>query len=450
MPEPYSYDAASNLTSITYPSGRIVTYVRNSLGKVTSVTTKANATAPVVNVASGIVWRAMSNLLVSLTHGNGLLTEAIYDNDYRPATLRVYISASATYLSRLLYTYGDGINLTFINDFVAPANSVTLSYTAANRLSTANGPWGNASYTYDAVGNRLTHVVTSGTTTTRIASYGTTNNRITGMTENGATLRSYTYDGNGNILTDTRPGEVFSFSYNKRNRPLAVARNAVVYASYEYDAMEQLVSRNTSAPGGPTGTVHYIHDLAGHVIAEADGATGTTTREYIWLEELPIGLIQGGNLHAIHTDHLARPIRVTDATKATVWQATYTPWGEPQSISGTLALDMRFPGQLFQIETGLAYNWHRHYDPVTGRYTQPDPLKFVDGPSIYAYAGASPFVKVDRDGRFVFVIPAIPLVVEATSAALGFAIGVLAGQGINEMSYPDEDAAPISKSTAIT
>ena len=33
--------------------------------------------------------------------------------------------------------------------------------------------------------------------------------------------------------------------------------------------------------------------------------------------------------------------------------------------------DLRFPGQFFLIETGLAYNWHRHYDPVTGRYTQP-------------------------------------------------------------------------------
>jgi hypothetical protein len=45
------------------------------------------------------------------------------------------------------------------------------------------------------------------------------------------------------------------------------------------------------------------------------------------------------------------------------------------------------------------------YDPVTGRYTQPDPLGFVDGPSIYAYAGSSPFVYVDRDGLQVIVVP---------------------------------------------
>ena len=72
--------------------------------------------------------------------------------------------------------------------------------------------------------------------------------------------------------------------------------------------------------------------------------------------------------------------------------------GRPARLSGTLTLDLRFPGQLYQIETGLHYNWHRHYDPVTGRYTQPDPLRFVDGPSVYAYAGSSPFVRVDPTG----------------------------------------------------
>ena len=42
-------------------------------------------------------------------------------------------------------------------------------------------------------------------------------------------------------------------------------------------------------------------------------------------------------------------------------------------------MDIRFPGQWFQLETGLAYNWHRHYDATTGRYVQPDPLLSDDG-----------------------------------------------------------------------
>ena len=55
----------------------------------------------------------------------------------------------------------------------------------------------------------------------------------------------------------------------------------------------------------------------------------------------------------VHADHLKRPIRMTDSTKATVWQAIWKPFGEPYSLSGTQSLDARFPGQWFQIETGL-------------------------------------------------------------------------------------------------
>ena len=196
---------------------------------------------------------------------------------------------------------------------------------------------------------------------------------------------------------------------------------------------EQLVSRNTAAPGGPVGTVHYIYDTDGHLIAEANAATGATTREYVWLPsndntndtiadsilplhggggasapegvapDLPLAVI---NVSAtpttlmVHTDHLGRPTRMTDAARATVWQASWKPWGEIENISGTILNNLRFPGQYFQIETNLAYNHHRHYDPVTGRYTQPDPLGFVDGPSVYAYAGNSPFMKVIGLVRF--------------------------------------------------
>jgi RHS repeat-associated protein len=278
--------------------------------------------------------------------------------------------------------------------------------------------------------------------TDRQATFDSFSNRLTSMTENGAAFRTYTYDTAGNIITDVRPGETYAYTYNKRNRLASVTRNGVAYASYIYNAQEQLVSRTTSAAGGPTGTVHYIYDLDGHLIAEADGATGSTLREYLWLPsndnrmvgpggsvgrslgiagfidslnpvpandngntvELPLAIVDTVNttptLLMVHTDHLGRPNRLTDSTKATVWQATYKPWGEVQSISGTRTNNLRFPGQYFQIETNLAYNWHRHYDPVTGRYTQADPLRFVDGPSIYAYAGSNPAMRTDRSGLF--------------------------------------------------
>jgi RHS repeat-associated protein len=107
----------------------------------------------------------------------------------------------------------------------------------------------------------------------------------------------------------------------------------------------------------------------------------------------------------VHADHLNRPTRLTDATRATVWQASYDPFGQPVAITGPVEQNLRFPGQYFVIETGLSYNWHRFYDPTTGRYTQPDPLRFVDGPSLYGYAGQSPMMWVDPEGTRATLFP---------------------------------------------
>ncbi|GLQ77264.1 hypothetical protein GCM10007881_07800 [Mesorhizobium huakuii] len=73
-----------------------------------------------------------------------------------------------------------------------------------------------------------------------------------------------------------------------------------------------------------------------------------------------------------------------------VRQASYLPSGEVRSISGTAILNQRFPGQWFQMETGLSYNWHWHYDPSTGRYLQSDPLGMPDGPSRWAVCEEQP------------------------------------------------------------
>ena len=72
---------------------------------------------------------------------------------------------------------------------------------------------------------------------------------------------------------------------------------------------------------------------------------------------------------------------MTDAAKNVVWKALYEPFGAVSSITGAAANAMRFPGQWFQLEAGLHYNWWRHYDPTLGRYTQVDPLGLSQGPT---------------------------------------------------------------------
>ncbi|MFO0992438.1 MAG: RHS repeat-associated core domain-containing protein [Hyphomicrobiales bacterium] len=264
--------------------------------------------------------------------------------------------------------------------------------------------WRTLDWTYDGVGNRLSETL-AGTPDTYV--YPPTSNRLDNTTRSGGTIRSFAYDAIGNIITDTRGGDVITYTYDDRNRPVTVARYGGSWASYAYNGLEQLVTRATTVPVGPIGGSHYVYDLDGHLIAEADALTGATIREYLWLDERPIAIVDNVSttpvLYFVHADHLARPVLVTDATKAPVWSAVWKPFGEAQSITGPLSLDARFPGQWFQIETGLAYNWHRHYDAATGRYIQPDPLGLIDGPSVYAYAANSPLTRIDPRGLMNFL-----------------------------------------------
>ena len=81
-----------------------------------------------------------------------------------------------------------------------------------------------------------------------------------------------------------------------------------------------------------------------------------------------------------------------------MWQAAYLPFGEAQLRVGTITNNLRFPGQYFDAETGLHYNWNRYYDPATGRYISPDPIGLDGGLNLYAYVGNDPVNLVDPEG----------------------------------------------------
>jgi RHS repeat-associated protein len=186
-----------------------------------------------------------------------------------------------------------------------------------------------------------------------------------------------------------------------------------VTADYAYDGLERLAVR-TTANMMPAGTTHYLYDRAGRLLAEAD-STGQTLREYVWLDDLPLVVVTNVDtvpkIFYVHADQLNRPIKMTNAAQLVAWDAVYKPFGEGVSITGTQANNLRFPGQYFLIEDGLHYNWYRHYDPTLGRYVQADPLGFVDGPSVYAYAESSPGMYNDPTGQFAPIIVGIGVVI---------------------------------------
>jgi RHS repeat-associated protein len=107
----------------------------------------------------------------------------------------------------------------------------------------------------------------------------------------------------------------------------------------------------------------------------------------------------------LHTDHLDTPRIITDTQGNTVWQWDNSdPFGdnppnENPSGLGIFKFDLRFPGQVFDKETGTHYNVNRDYDPAIGRYVQSDPIGLQGGINTYTYVGNNPISFVDPDGR---------------------------------------------------
>jgi RHS repeat-associated protein len=102
----------------------------------------------------------------------------------------------------------------------------------------------------------------------------------------------------------------------------------------------------------------------------------------------------------IHTDHRGAPVAMTDRARKVVWQAEIASWGRATVNNRQATLNLRLPGQYFDAETGLHDNFHRTYNPKTGRYLQPDPLGYPDGPDAYIYASGDPINKVDSSGLY--------------------------------------------------
>jgi RHS repeat-associated protein len=110
------------------------------------------------------------------------------------------------------------------------------------------------------------------------------------------------------------------------------------------------------------------------------------------------------SVYFFNNDHLGTPQTMTDQAGRVVWTAEYEPFGkatvdeDPDGDGQLVTNNLRFPGQYYDAETGLHYNWHRFYDPDTGRYLQPDPLGLDGGLNLYGYALNNPIAFIDSTG----------------------------------------------------
>lgn len=250
-------------------------------------------------------------------------------------------------------------------------------------------PAASSGYTYDANGNRLTG---EGSTYT----ISSTSNRVSSIS--GVLTRTYSYDNAGNTTGDSTR----TFAYNDMGRMVG-ATKAGVTTTYALNALGQRVKKTASGS-----SKYFVYDEAGHLVGEYDNS-GNLIQETVWFGETPVATLRpngaGVNLFYVHADHLNTPRRTSrPSDNAIVWRWDSDPFGttaaneDPDGDSNLFAYNLRFPGQYFDSQTGLLYNYFRDYDPAVGRYPQSDPMGLRAGVNTYAYVDSSPLMFSDPSG----------------------------------------------------
>jgi RHS repeat-associated protein len=191
---------------------------------------------------------------------------------------------------------------------------------------------------------------------------------------------------------------------------------------YRYNALGQRVAKIHPTP---TSTVFFVYDEVGKIMGEYK-PDGTMIREYLWLGDTLVAMRAGYAGHKFQyvlTDHLNTPRAVVlPSSNAIIWRWDLTPtaFGEhvavadPDADGTNYLFYLRYPGQYFDGETGLHYNYFRDYDPGTGRYAQSDPIGLAAGMSTFSYVSSSPFGATDPLGlaehcRVLFAVPIVTM-----------------------------------------
>jgi RHS repeat-associated protein len=337
----YEYNLNNVAKKISYPGGIVVEYGLDSTGKITSTILNGNT------IVSEVAYEPFGELKSMSFAQSGIGTTITHNNQYQINEIQ-----SENVLHRT-YTHDFDGNITYIQR----SDSLPLPqvYTGADNYSYAAGKdW------------------------------------IDGIND-GTHSYQYTYDPNGNIISDGR----FTYQYNENNQLVKVSDTSTVLGEYTYNGKGQRVKK---VADGRTTIYHY--DLTGNLIQETD-QNGGVIAGYIYAGTNRLAMLKpDGSIYYYHNDHLGTPLAMTDTEGNIVWKATYDPFGRAEvAPTSTVTNNFRFPGQYYDEESGLHYNWYRYYDPRTGRYMTPDPIGIKRGENhLYVYVQNNPTNFIDPLG----------------------------------------------------
>lgn len=396
-----------NLSSVSTPSGQSVSYTYLN-GRIQSIA--VNGTP----LLSGVVYEPFGPIR-GWIWGNGTTEMRLHDSDGNPSQI--------TSLESVSYTVDAAYRTVGINNSAHSELSWTYGYDSLNRLTSAQSAGATLGWSYDANGNRLS--------------------------QTGAAGPTYA---SGNL----------SAAYNNRGRLASITIGGTTM-SYVYNALGQRVRKSSASDA----TI-FAYDQAGQLLGEYDG-TGQLIEETLWLGNLPVATLRpdgagGVNIFYVHADHVNAPKSITrPSDNATVWRWDRDPFGvtvpnQNPGAAGVFVYNLRLPGQYFDGESGLSYNYFRDYDSQVGRYLESDPIGLNGGNNPYLYVGADPVDLIDPQGLHCLspaaikalaggltgLISGLPGGVPGAIAGgiLGAAVGALSAESVKTAVSDTSNASP--------
>lgn len=397
----YRYNLADRLMGITYPSGAQVSYSRDAEGRPLTVEVTPPGGTP-TSILSEIAWQPFGPASrYTFAQGGQVLTKTYDQNDW------------------VTDVTSNALNLHFARDRLGTINTLGTTpganpaseqyvYDALYRLTQVQTGAGSSlqDFTYNQSGDRQTRTVTPSPAQTY--TYTPNTHRLNGVGGNARRL-----DATGNT-TQITGAATLEFTFDDRNRLTQVTRNATPITRSTYNAKGERVYKSSASD-----TRWFVYAETGHLLGEY---SVNTKQEYLWVDNTPVAMltITGDALHAddtlfangfepdasltstvtyIHSDQLDSPRAVTSTSGTTQWSWPWqsNPFGET-APTGAMTLNLRYPGQYYDQETGLNYNYFRDYEPQTGRYIESDPIGLAGGINTYTYVDENPFDGIDPTG----------------------------------------------------
>jgi RHS repeat-associated protein len=366
----YAYNLAGGLTSMTYPTGRVIKTEYDAAGRMAGVRDQSSGiyyAGAIGTDATNRVQYSAHGAVAVMKLGNGLWEHTTFNNRLQPTQIGLGTSSTDSSTLGLTNTYGTTANNGNLLSVAYAGGGLsytqTFGYDDLNRLTTSQeGASWSQTNKYDRYGNRWIDL-------------GGSNQSLDFNTSNRITNSGYVYDAAGNLTSDG----VLSYAFDAENKIKTVNGETDVY---RYDGDGNRVKKNFT--NGEKVRMVYS---GGQLIAEYDLSNGSLKKEYVYGAKGLIATIEptAGTRYTT-TDHLGTPRVVTSSSAGIVSRHDYKPFGEElgagigsrtTGIGFSVAdgLRQKFTSKARDYETGLDYFLARHYSSTQGRFTSPDEFK---------------------------------------------------------------------------